>query len=61
MCLCRVKLIKIILSKGEPVVSLRRQINHNGDQNAADIDKISDPIRLATCELMFSYFCSIII
>jgi hypothetical protein len=46
MRLRRGTLIKIMLSKGEPVVAPRQQINVNREENAAAIDKIIDHDRL---------------
>jgi len=53
-------LIKIMLSNGELVVALRRQINSDRDRNATAIDKISDQDRLIDRDRLFSQHCSMI-
>jgi hypothetical protein len=42
--------VKIMLSNGELVVALRRQINDDRHQNADDIDEASDHDRMVDCE-----------
>jgi len=47
-----------MLSNGEFVVALRRQINIDRNQNAAAIDKISEHDRLVERDRLFSQHCS---
>jgi len=52
--------MKIMLSNGELVVDLRRQINFDRQQNAPAIDKSTDHGHLVYCNRLFSHLCSMI-